>query len=72
MKKITEKTWFASFSGDPEGQCMAFLDGNILDCRSENLMWVDLDFVKENYPERLDIITEEEIEDIDFDEEDYE
>ncbi len=62
-QQITEKMWFASFPGDPQGQCLAYLNGDTLDGRDGNVMWVDLDLVQENYPERLDILTEAELED---------
>ena len=58
-KYITAKTRFASFPGDPEGKCMAFLNGNTFDCRAENLMWFDLSYVQQYLPDQLDTITEE-------------
>ncbi len=71
MKKITEKTWFASFPGDPHRQCLAYLNGDTLDGHDANVMWVDLDFVQENYPERLDILTEAELKDDGMEDEDF-
>ena len=61
---ITAKTRFASFPGDLEGKCIAFLNGNTLDCRAENLMRVDLDYVQQHLPAQLDIITEEDLTDM--------
>ena len=62
-KYITARTRFASFPGDPEGKCMAFLNGNTLDCRDENLMWFDLAYIQQYLPDQLDIVTEDDLND---------
>lgn len=64
-RKITNETHFARFPDDPPGKCIAFLNGNTLDCRKDNLMWLDIDFVNKNYPGRLHIINPEDLEDDD-------
>ena len=65
--KVTPQTHFAHFVGeDHPNQCIAFLNGNTLDCRDENLAWFDLDWVQNHYPDQLHIIRPDDMNDVEF------
>ncbi|HYV52073.1 MAG TPA: hypothetical protein VE971_02155 [Candidatus Eisenbacteria bacterium] len=60
--RVNPQTHFAHFvSEDHPNQCIAFLNGNTLDCRDDNLAWFDLSWVQQHYPDQLYIIHPEDI-----------